>query len=162
MVELQRLAAGHAAAVLAFERANRTFFAASVSDRGDDYFAQFADRHRELLAEQEVGDGVYSVLVDDDGAVLGRFNLYVAGDGVATLGYRVAEAATGRGVATVAVSELCATARSRYGLTLLRAAAADANGASRRVLAKTGFSAVGPTGPDEVGGKPGTWYERDL
>lgn len=32
--ELQRLNAGHAPAVLAFELANRGYFAASISDRG--------------------------------------------------------------------------------------------------------------------------------
>jgi len=45
MPELKRLHAGHAPAVLAFELANRAYFAASISDRGDDYFAQFTDRN---------------------------------------------------------------------------------------------------------------------
>lgn len=40
----QRLDAGHAPAVLAFEPANRAYFAASISDRGDDFFAPFTDR----------------------------------------------------------------------------------------------------------------------
>jgi len=40
MPELERLRAGHAPAVLAFELANRAYFAASVSDRGDDFFAR--------------------------------------------------------------------------------------------------------------------------
>ena len=39
MPELQRLDAGHAPAVLAFELANRAYFAASVSDRGDEFGA---------------------------------------------------------------------------------------------------------------------------
>ena len=39
MPELKRLRAGHAPAVLAFELANRAYFAASISDRGDDFFA---------------------------------------------------------------------------------------------------------------------------
>jgi [ribosomal protein S5]-alanine N-acetyltransferase len=34
MPELQRLHADHAPAVLAFELANRTYFAAFISDRG--------------------------------------------------------------------------------------------------------------------------------
>jgi hypothetical protein len=36
--ELQRLHADHAPAVLAFELANRTYFAAFISDRGDEFF----------------------------------------------------------------------------------------------------------------------------
>src|ERR1700684_3467037 len=79
--ELQRLRADHAPAVLAFELANRAYFAASISDRGDDYFEQFAERHRVMLAEQEAGLGAFHVLVADDGSVLGRFNLILAGDG---------------------------------------------------------------------------------
>ena len=45
MPELQRLHAGHAPVVLAFELANRAYFAASISDRGDEYFDQFTERH---------------------------------------------------------------------------------------------------------------------
>jgi hypothetical protein len=88
--ELKRLHAGHAPAVLAFELANRAYFAASVSDRGDEFYNQFADRHSALLAEQEAGIGAFYVLVADDGSVLGRFNLYNVEDGTAELGYRVA------------------------------------------------------------------------
>jgi [ribosomal protein S5]-alanine N-acetyltransferase len=36
---LQRLRRDHAAALLAFELESRAFFAASIPDRGDDYFA---------------------------------------------------------------------------------------------------------------------------
>jgi ribosomal-protein-alanine N-acetyltransferase len=30
------------------------------------------------------------------------------------------------------------------------------------VLTKTGFVPVGPADPADLGGKPGTWYQRDL
>jgi [ribosomal protein S5]-alanine N-acetyltransferase len=43
--ELEQLRAGHAPAVLAFELVNRAYFAASVSDRGDEFFGQFPERH---------------------------------------------------------------------------------------------------------------------
>jgi [ribosomal protein S5]-alanine N-acetyltransferase len=162
--ELQRLHAGHAPAVLAFELANRAYFAASISDRGDEYFAQFPERHRALLAEQETGAGAYYVLVAEDGSVLGRFNLFFVEDGTGTanLGYRVAEQAAGRGVATATVLDMCALAAARHGLRRLRAATSRENAASARVLAKAGFVPVGPAGPADLGGKSGTWYERDL
>jgi len=105
--ELQRLRAGHAPAVLAFELASRAYFAAFVSDRGDEFFGQFTGRHAALLAEQEAGLGAFYVLVAGDGSVLGRFNLVFTGDGTAELGYRVAQHAAGRGVATATVRELC-------------------------------------------------------
>ena len=85
MPERQRLGADHAPAVLAFELANRDYFAAFISDRGDEFFDKFAERHSALLAEQDSGIGAYYVLVDDDGSVLGRFNLAVAEHGLRIL-----------------------------------------------------------------------------
>lgn len=162
MPELKRLHAGHAPAVLAFELANRAYFAASISDRGDDFFAQFTDRYNALLAEQEAGICALYVLVAEDGSVLGRFNLVDIEDHTAELGYRVAQHVAGRGVATAAVRELCRLAAARHGLRTLRAAAASQNVASQKVLAKAGFDFVGPADPAHLGGKPGTWYQRDL
>ena len=115
MPELERLRPGHAQAVLAFELANRSYFAASISDRGDAYFDQFAEQHRALLAEQESSVGAYYVLVAEDGSVLGRFNLYRFTGGSAELGYRVAQHAAGRGLATAAVRELCGWRRPGTG-----------------------------------------------
>ncbi|GGU98885.1 hypothetical protein GCM10010211_77760 [Streptomyces albospinus] len=115
MPELKRLHAAHAPAVLAFELANRAYFAASVSDRGDDFFAQFTDRYNALLAEQEASICAFHVL-----------------------------------------------AAARHGLRTLRAATARQNAASQQVLTKAGFVPVGPADPAHLGGKPGTWYQRDL
>ena len=162
MPELQRLRPGHAPAVLTFELANRSYFAASISDRGDEYFDQFAAQHSALLDEQEAGAGAYYVLVDEDGSVLGRFNLYRFSDGTAELGYRVAQHAAGRGLATASVRELCRLAAARHGLRTLRAATTHDNTASQKVLAKAGFVPVGPADPSHIGGKQGTWYQRDL
>ena len=159
MPELQRLRADHAPAVLAFELANRAYFATFVSDRGDDFYDQFTERHDALLAEQEAGICVFHVLVGENGTVLGRFNLYDLEDGTAELGYRVAQQVAGRGVATAAVRELCRIAVARYGLRTLKAAATHDNVASQKVLVKAGFV---PTGPAQPGGRPGTWYRRDL
>lgn len=160
--ELKRLQAGHVPALLAFETANRAYFAASVPDRGDDCFARFTDRLQALLAEQEAGVCAFHVLVADDGSVLGRFNLVDIEDGTAELGYRVAQHAAGRGVATAGVLELCRLAADQLGLRTLRAATTDRNAASRRVLTKSGFVLTGPANPAHLSGSPGTWYRRDL
>jgi [ribosomal protein S5]-alanine N-acetyltransferase len=157
--ELQVLRADHAPAVLAFELANRAYFAASVSDRGDAFFDRFDEGFDALLAEQEAGICVFHVLAGDDGAVVGRFNLYDVKDGAADLGYRVAEHVAGRGVATEAVRELCRRAVADYGLHTLRAMTTLDNVASQRVLAKAGFV---PDGPAVIAGQPGTRYRRDL
>jgi ribosomal-protein-alanine N-acetyltransferase len=162
MPELKQLQGDHGPAVLAFELANRAYFAASISDRGDEFYAQFADQYSALLAEQEAGVGAFYVLVAEDGSVLGRFNLYGLQDATATLGYRVAQHVAGRGVATETVLELSRLAATRHGLRTLRAVTADANAASQRVLAKAGFVLVGPADPARIGGKPGFWYQLDL
>ncbi|WP_077191231.1 GNAT family N-acetyltransferase [Streptomyces lydicus] len=162
MHELKQLHAGHAPAVLAFELANRAYFAASISDRGDDFFDQFTDRYNALLAEQQAGICAFYVLIAEDGSVLGRFNLYDVEDGTARLGYRVAERVAGRGVATATIRELCRMAMAMHGLRTLRAATSHDNAASQKVLVKAGFVPVGPATPADLGGKSGTWYERDL
>ena len=162
MPRLEQLHAGHAPAVLAFELDNRAYFAASISDRGDEFFAEFPSRYSAMLAEQEAGTGAFYVLVAEDGSVLGRFNLYGLADGTAVLGYRVAQRAAGGGVATASVRELCQIAAARHGLRTLRAATSHDNAASQRVLAKAGFVPVGPAAPADLGGKSGTWYQRDL
>jgi ribosomal-protein-alanine N-acetyltransferase len=156
---LKRLHADHAPAVLAFELANRAYFAASVPDRGDDFFDEFTARYSALLAEQEAGICAFHVLVAEDGSVLGRFNLYDLEDGAAELGYRVAQHVAGRGVATASVRELCRLAVVRHGLHTLRAGTSRRNVASQRVLLKAGFV---PVDPADLDGRSDLWYRRDL
>ena len=162
MPELQLVRADHAPAILEFELTNRAYFAAAITDRGDEFFEQFAERHDALLADQQAGARASYVLVAEDGTVLGRFNLVFIEDGVAELGYRVAQQAAGRGLATATVRDLCRLAPSRHGITTLKAATTEDNLASQRVLLNAGFAPVGPADPADIGGKPGTWYQRDL
>lgn len=162
MPELQLLRADHGPAILDFEITNRAYFAASITDRGDEFFEHFAERHEALLADQQAGHRACYVLVAEDGAVLGRFNLVFVGDGVAELGYRVAQQAAGRGVATATVRDLCRLAASQHGVTTLKAGTTKDNAASQRVLLNNGFTPAGPADPAELGGKPGTWYRRDV
>jgi ribosomal-protein-alanine N-acetyltransferase len=162
MLELHRLDASHALDVLAFELGNRAYFAASISDRGDAYFDQFAELYGALLAEQETGSCACYVLLGENGCVLGRFNLYDLKDDAAEVGYRMAQRYAGRGLATRCVGELCRLAVTQHSLHTLRALASDANVASQRVLAKAGFVPVGPADPTLSGGRPGTWFQRDL
>lgn len=162
MPELQRLRVDHVAAVLDFELANRSYFAAAISDRGDEFFEHFTERHDTLLADQLAGAGAYHVLVAEDGSVVGRFNLIFGDEASAELGYRVAQRAAGRGVATAVVQELCGLASTQYGLRRIRAATSLQNAASQKVLTKAGFLRAGPADPADLGGKPGAGYERVL
>ncbi|MFB7516316.1 GNAT family N-acetyltransferase [Streptomyces sp. NPDC056144] len=156
---LQRLRDDHGPALLAFERENREYFAASVPDRGDAYFEEFDAVHRERLAEQETGTIHFHVLVGEDGEILGRFNLVDVAEGSAELGYRVARKAAGRGVATAGVREVCRIAREEYGLSRLTAVTTLDNEGSRTVLGRVGFGAVGSV---TLEGRAGTSYELDL
>jgi ribosomal-protein-alanine N-acetyltransferase len=157
--ELQLLRPDHAPALLAFELENRAYFAASVPDRGDDYFAEFAERHRELLACQAAGTDLLHVLVEEDGTIVGRVNLFEVAGGSASLGFRIAERATGQGLATRAVLQMCKLAVAEYGLSELRAAARAENVGSRTVLSHAGFV---PSGQVELSGRPGITYRLDL
>lgn len=159
MFELQRLRPEHEDMVLEFEIANRTYFAASISDRGDDYFANFSNEHRTLLADQANGGFAFHLLVDERGAVVGRFNLFDVIDRNAVVGYRVAAHVAGQGVATSGLRELCRLARDDYGLATLRAVTSNENVASQRVLEKAGFVMEGPA---EVAGRPGVAYLLEL
>ena len=158
---MQRLGADHGPAVLAFELANRKYFAVSISDRGDEFYNHFTEKHAALLAEQEAGISAFYVL-GDAGSVLGRFNLSDITDATAKLGYRVAEHVAGRGPATATVREVCRLAVAQHGLHALTAATSTENVASQKVLTKTGFVPVGPSDPTDIGGKQGTLYRRDL
>ncbi len=148
--------------MLSFELDNRAYFAAWISDRGDEFYEHFAERHDAMLSNQQAGDDAYYLLVDTDGSVLGRFNLYSIEDDSAQLGYRVAETAAGRGLATMAVRELCDLAAEKYGLRRIVAATSRQNAASQKVLTNAGFALIGPADPADLGGKPGHRYERLL
>jgi ribosomal-protein-alanine N-acetyltransferase len=144
-------------AVLAFERENREYFARSIPDRGDAYFAAFDARLQALLAEQDAGICHFHVVLDADGRLVGRINLVDVEDGCAELGYRVGERAAGKGVATAAVAELCRVAGTAYGLTSLVAVTHLDNLASRTVLERNSFAVVEDV---VVGGRPAVRYRR--
>ncbi|WP_326789797.1 GNAT family N-acetyltransferase [Streptomyces sp. NBC_00151] len=159
MPRIERLRLDHAPALLSFERENRAYFAASISDRGDTFFARFDALLHERLAEQAEGVARFHLVVDDSGAVLARVNLVDVARGSAELGYRVAERAARQGLATAAVREMCSLAASAYGLSTLRAVTTVDNTGSRTVLARTGFLV---TGEIELNGRPGLRFSREL
>jgi ribosomal-protein-alanine N-acetyltransferase len=142
MPELQLIRLDHAPALLEFERQNRAYFAASVPDRGEEFFAKFDARFAQLLEWQAAGTDYLHVLVTEGGEVMGRVNLIEAADGSAELGYRIAQKAAGQGLATAAVREVRELAAAQYELTRLHAKATLDNPASHKVLERNGFVAV--------------------
>jgi ribosomal-protein-alanine N-acetyltransferase len=157
--DLQLLRPDHASALLAFERENRAYFAAVVPDRGDEFFAEFETRFAQLLAWQAGGTDYFHLLVTEDGEVLGRVNLFEVADDSAELGYRIARKATGQGLATAAVGKLRELAATTYGLSCLRAKVTLDNPASRKVLERNSFVAIGEL---RLNGKPARSYICEL
>jgi ribosomal-protein-alanine N-acetyltransferase len=159
MPDLQLLRLDHAPALLAFERENRAYFAASVPDRGDEFFAEFDTRYAQLLEWQAAGTDYFHLLVAEGGEVVGRVNLVEVADGSAELGYRIAQKAAGQGLATAAVRKVREFAATEYGLTRLRARVTLDNPASRKVLEHNGFVAGGSL---TLNGKPAISYICEL
>jgi ribosomal-protein-alanine N-acetyltransferase len=159
MPDLQLVRLDHAPALLTFERENRAYFAASIPDRGDSFFAEFDARHAQLLELQAAGTDYFHLLVAEDGEVVGRVNLVRVADGSAELGYRIAQKAAGQGLATAAVRKIRELAATKYGLTRLRARVTLDNPASRKVLEHNGFVAIGEL---TLNGKPAISYICEL
>ena len=157
--DLQLLRLDHAPALLAFERENRAYFAASVPDRGDEFFAEFDTRYAQLLAWQAAGTDYLHLLVAEGGEVVGRVNLVEVADGSAELGYRIAQKVAGQGLATAAVRKVRELAATAYGLTKLRARVTLDNPASRKVLEHNDFVAGGSL---TLNGKPAMSYICEL
>jgi ribosomal-protein-alanine N-acetyltransferase len=159
MVRLERLKTDHADAVLAFERENREYFARTIPERSDRYFAEFAARHQALLDEQEDGACHFHLIFDEQGELIGRVNLVDVVDGTADLGYRIGAKTAGHGVATAAVAQVCRLAAEEYGLHTLTAATTADNQASMTVLSRNGFTIAGDI---LLSGRPGVRFERSL
>ncbi len=157
--DLQLLRLDHAPALLAFERENRAYFAAAVPDRGDEFFTEFDTQYAQLLVWQAAGTDYLHLLVTERGEVVGRVNLTEVADGSAELGYRIAQKATGQGLATAAVRKVRELAATEYGLSRLRARVTLDNPASRKVLEHNGFVAVGEL---TLNGKPAMSYICEL
>jgi [ribosomal protein S5]-alanine N-acetyltransferase len=155
MPDLQLVRLDHVPALLAFERENRAYFAASVPDRGDEFFAEFDTRLAQLLEWQAAGTDYFHLLVAEGGEVVGRVNLTEVADGSAELGYRIAQKAAWQGLATAAVRKVRELAATEYGLSRLRARVTLDNPASRKVLEHNGFVAVGEL---TLNGKPAMSY----
>jgi ribosomal-protein-alanine N-acetyltransferase len=159
MPDLQVVRLDHAPALLAFEQENRAYFAASVPDRGNEFFAEFATLHAQLLERQAAGTDYFHLLVAEGGEVVGRVNLFEVADGSAELGYRIAQKAAGQGLATAAVRMVRELAAAEYELTTLRARVTIDNPASRKVLEHNGFVAKGKL---TLNGKPALSYICEL
>lgn len=142
-VTIRTLRADDAAALLAFEIANRAWFERHIEPRGPAFYCPqgVAAHIAGYLAGYAQGTWHPFVLEDAAGDIVGRANLkdIDRAAGTAEIGYRIAQDACGRGLATMAVRHLVLQAASRWQLTQLVANVYADNLGSRKVLERCGF-----------------------
>jgi [ribosomal protein S5]-alanine N-acetyltransferase len=129
-------------------RVNRDFLAPWEPARADAHFSEAGQRVaiQAALADHAHGRSMPCVILDEADEVVGRVNLNHIVRGAsqsASLGYWLARAAGGRGLATAAVRELTRLAFAELGLHRVQADTLVHNTASQRVLARTGFVRIG-------------------
>jgi ribosomal-protein-alanine N-acetyltransferase len=140
-----------AATLATLVRENWDFLAPFEPERAPEYFTAQGQREvlARLLAEHTAGR-VVPCVIEHEGTVVGRITVsgivrgpLQSGD----VGYFVAQAVNGRGVATAAVAELLGTAFAEapagLGLHRLQAGTLLSNSASQAVLQRNGFERIG-------------------
>jgi RimJ/RimL family protein N-acetyltransferase len=115
------------------------------------------------LASAAAGAGFQFVMLDESEAIVGVVGLEDMSEHSerAMIGYWVATPATGRGIGRHAIEQAIRLARTQPRLRVIWAVVADANAASRRVLAVNQFRLVATRGIDERG-DTALLYELDL
>jgi ribosomal-protein-alanine N-acetyltransferase len=136
-----------AEALAALYRANRAYLEPFEPARPDGYVtsAGQAARLAAMLAEQQEGRTL-PYLIEVDGRPVGRVTVSNVARGPfcsGSLGYWVAAAHAGRGVATRAVGRVVEECFARHGLHRLEAATLLGNLASQAVLRRNGFTLIG-------------------
>lgn len=135
-------------ALTALVVANRAFMAPWDPVRDEGYFTEAGQRQvvADALERHRQGTLLPHVVLDDSGDVVGRITLNEIVRGPfqnGRLGYWVAEAANGRGLATRAVGDLVRIAFDGLGLHRVEAGTLLHNVRSQRVLERNGFVRYG-------------------
>ena len=151
------------AALLAFELENRVFFESYINARLASYYSEqgVTEAIGNALADAAHDRGYQYLLRDESGTLVARVNLSAvkrAHFHFASLGYRVAQSAAGKGYASEAVRQIVELAFGVLSLSRLEADARAENVGSVRVLTRNGFTQYGHSRRSfELAG---TWYDR--
>ncbi|MGY1722192.1 GNAT family N-acetyltransferase [Blastococcus sp. SYSU DS0533] len=131
----------------ALHRANRHHLAPFEPHRDEDFFTTRGQGRRLTALLDQHADGVaHPYVIEVRGELAGRVTVTNVSRGPfcsGSLGYWVAAAWTGRGVATRAVRQVVGDCFGRHGLHRLEAATLVDNRASRAVLRRAGFRLIG-------------------
>jgi [ribosomal protein S5]-alanine N-acetyltransferase len=130
--------------LLAFETLNRAWFEANIDARAASFYSEpgVSQHIDDLLTRLAARTWHPFVIVDNESLIAGRANLKDIDQhrGCAEVGYRVAHACLGQGIATQAVMHLIQVARQHWQLERLDAYVFPENIGSQKVLARCGFS----------------------
>jgi ribosomal-protein-alanine N-acetyltransferase len=140
-VRIRPVRSDDASALSAVYRANRRFLAPWEPIRDDAFFTAAGQRERLESARNS-----YPCVIEHDERIVGMISLSAIERGpaqTANLGYWVAEAMNGRGIATRAVRLMIDTAFGELGLHRLQAGTLVHNTGSQRVLEHNGFERIG-------------------
>lgn len=141
-IRIRTLCQADASELLAFELDNRLWFERHIEPRHPTFYTLHgvSSHIAEYLEAHARGKWHPCVILHGDD-IVGRANLkdIDAASASAEVGYRIAEHAAGKGLATRAVQHLIELARSQWQLARLKADVTANNAASGRVLEKCGF-----------------------
>ncbi|MGY1693632.1 GNAT family N-acetyltransferase [Geodermatophilus sp. SYSU D00814] len=148
MTTTRMLSSDDAPVLARIAREDRDFLAPWEPLRDERWATEAGQREeiRSVLEQHRLGLRVPHVVLDDDGAVVGRVSLNNVVRGAfqsCSLGYWIRSAANGRGHATAAVRAALAVAFGELGLHRVEAGTLVHNVASQRVLERTGFTRYG-------------------
>lgn len=142
---LASLSHEHLESLYQFEIENRDWFESLIAPRGNGFYSlQSMQQHiADCLAEHANSRASAYILIQHN-QIVARANLKAIclNKGVAEVGYRVAQSAVGKGVASFALQQLIAIAEHKFRLQRLQAEVLENNPASKRVLQKHGFVEV--------------------
>ena len=135
-------------ALTELQRANREFLAPWEPTRSEEYFTLDGQLSaiEDTLNRCVQGTVLPHVILDASGQVVGRITLNGIVRGPfqsCSMGYWLAEAATGRGLATAAVGHMVEVAFTELGLHRVQAETLLHNLPSQRVLERNGFVRIG-------------------
>lgn len=143
-ITLHPIAEAEVSELFRFELENRAFFERTIASFGDDYYerATLEKITEGRVRDWENGDAYFYLVRDAAGDLVGRISLFDVQRGAtqtATIGYRIAEAHSGKGIATKAVARVLEDAFEVYGLHRIEGATSPANLGSQIVMLKNGF-----------------------
>jgi [ribosomal protein S5]-alanine N-acetyltransferase len=144
MVQIRPFAPSDAEALAAVYIANKEFLAPFEPPRDESFYTAAGQLAR--IQQATADPQLYRCVIEVDGELAGMISLSVIEHGPAEsahLGYWVARAVNGRGIASKATGLMVQTAFGELGLHRIEAATLLDNEASQKVLARNGFERIG-------------------